>query len=589
MRPGLAWVLVAAMLLASPRRDASNAGPSPAFEAMLRQADLVRSSDPAQFQHLLGQLNASLDAASDAQREQLAYLKAYQLCFSGRFDLGIAAAKKIFDTTRDVTLKFRAGALMVNSYASTREFADGLRTLDQTLALVDQVTDPDIRHHGWTAASQIYSSVGQYELARHFAELVLADGPSPRTRCIAGYSRLEAIYNLDLLDSTDTTLLPAIEQCRAAGEPLAVYFLQSYLARVATGQGDRIKGVGMLEQMVAAVEATNYSQLVSEVHSLLAEWKLAEGMTSEAERHAGIAMRRSAGIVHSLPYIQANRTLYQIAMQRSDTAAALDYLRAYTEANEAYLDSIKARELAFQMVRHETQQKTQTIELLNRQNQVLTLQQEVATKSTQANRLLIALLALMLASIGYWALKVKRLQVAFRKLAETDALTGISNRHHFTRRATAVLEQCRRSNDQVGLVMLDLDHFKSINDRFGHAAGDWALKEVARVCQEVCRRDDLLGRLGGEEFAFLLVGSDIEASASFAGECRQRIAAIDTLGSGHDFRITASLGVAGSRNCGHAFDTLMAKADDALYASKRDGRDRVNVHGAASSVHAAAS
>jgi len=241
------------------------------------------------------------------------------------------------------------------------------------------------------------------------------------------------------------------------------------------------------------------------------------------------------------------------------------------------------------MVKHETQQKTQTIELLNRQNEVLTLQQQVSAKSTQANRLLIALLAVLLASIGYWAFKVKKMQVSFRHLAETDALTGISNRHHFTRRATAVLEQCRKSNQQVGLVMVDLDHFKTINDRFGHATGDWALKAVAQACQQVCRRDDLAGRLGGEEFALLLVGCDAEASVALAEECRRRIAAIDTLPSGHRFQITASFGVAGSRNCGHGFDALLAKADDALYLSKRDGRDRVSVQDATGEPQAALS
>ena len=577
----LRWAaaLVAGVLcLAPPALLASNTGASPAFEAMLQQAEQVRSADPVQFQHLLGQLTASAEVASDSQREHLAYLKAYQLGFSGRFDLGIAAARRIFDTTQDVTLKFRAGSLMVNSYASTREFTEGLRYLDQTLALVDQVKDPEIRHHGWTAASQIYSAVGQYDLSRHYAELVLADNPAPRTNCFAGYSRLEALYKLDQLDSAETSIVQAMEQCRAAGEPLAVYFLQSYLARFWTTQGDRIKGIGTLEQILPGVEASDYSQLIAEVHSQLAEWKLAEGMTDEAERHARTAIGRSAGILHSLPFINAQQTLYRIGTARDDSALALASLRAYSQANEAYLDNVKARELAFQMVKHETQQKTQTIELLNRQNRVLTLEQQVASKTTQANRLLIALLALMVASIGYWAFKVKRMQMTFRTLAEIDALTGISNRHHFTRRATAVLEQCRRANEPVGLVMLDLDHFKSINDQHGHATGDWALKEVAATCREVCRRDDLLGRLGGEEFAFLLVGSDLVASESFAEECRRRIAAIQTLGSGHDFPITASFGVTGSRDCGHDFDALLAKADDALYVAKRDGRNRVSVH-----------
>jgi diguanylate cyclase (GGDEF)-like protein len=583
------WVIAAAMLLASPLPAASKAGASPAFDAMLLQAEQVRSSDPAQFERLLGELNASVDAASDTQREHLAYLKAYHLSYTGRFDLGIKAARGIFESTSDPTLKLRAGSLVVNSYAATREFTEGLRFLDQTLPLIPQVTDAEVRHHAWTAAAVIYNQVGQYDLGRHYAELVLADGATPRTACITGYARLEALFNLGRLDSEEQSTNALVEQCRVAGEPLAGFFLESYRARFWASQEDRIRAIGILEQMLPAVEATNYARLIGEVHSLLAEWKLAEGMLDQAQRHAEIAIDRSEGTVHSLPLVNARRALYEIASKRGDTAAALGALRDYTDADRAYLDSVKTRELAFQMVKHETQQKNQTIELLNRENQVLTLEQQVNAKTTQANRLLIALLAVLLASIGYWAFKVKRMQVLFRKLAETDALTGISNRHHFTRRATAVLEQCRKSNQQVGLVMVDLDHFKTINDRFGHAVGDWALKAVASACQSVCRRDDLLGRLGGEEFAFLLVGCDAEASVALADECRRRIAAIDTLPSGQRFQITASFGVAGTRNCGHGFDALLAKADDALYLSKRDGRDRVSVQDATGEPQAALS
>lgn len=578
MRPRLAALVVAAALvIALPFPAASKTANSPAFEAMLRQAELVRSSDPVQFERLLGELNSSVGAASDAQREHLAYLKAYHLSYTGRFDLGIDAASALFERTTDVPLKLRAGSLVVNSYAATRGFIEGLRFLDRTLPLVDQVDDAEIRHHAWTSAAVMYNQVGQFELGSHYASRVLADGPTPRTACMAGYSRLEALYNLDRLADTEESSSDLIEQCRIAAEPLTGYFLESYRARYWESQGDRVRGIGILEQLLPAVEATGYARLISEIHSLLAAWKLAEGVLDQAQRHAETAISTSQGTEQSLPLVNAHKTLYEIAMKRGDAPAALASLRAYTDADRAYLDSIKARELAFQMVKHETQQKTQTIELLNRQNEVLTLQQQVTAKSTQANRLLIALLAVLLASIAYWAFKVKRMQVSFRKLAETDALTGISNRHHFSRRATAVLEQCRKANEQVGLVMVDLDHFKTINDRFGHATGDWALRAVANACQQVCGPNDLPGRLGGEEFALLLVGRDADASVALAEECRRRIAAIDTLPSGHRFQITASFGVAGSRNCGHGFDALLAKADDALYLSKRDGRDRVSV------------
>lgn len=571
-------LLMVMLAAASPCLADPKAGGSPAFEAMLSQADLVRSADPAQFERLLGQLNATIDVANESQRERLAYLKAYHLAYAGRFDLGIEAAKQLFESTSDPTLKFRVGSLLVNSYAATREFADGLRYLERTLAMVDQVQDREVRHHGWTSAAVIYNQVGQYELGRHYADLVLADGATARTACITGYSRLEAVYNLEQIDSQDESVASLLAQCEQAGEPLAGFFLETYRAKFQAAQGHRMQAIGTLEQMLSKVEATQYARLIGEVHSLLAQWKFAEGLADEAEQHAQVAIARSVGIVHSQPLVHAYQTLYAIAMQRGDTAKSLEFLRAYTDADRAYLDGIKARELAFQMVKHETLQKNQTIELLNNQNRVLQLEQQVHAKTQQATRLLIALLAVLLASIAYWAYKTKKMQVSFRRLAETDALTGISNRHHFSRRAEAALEYSQRSGEPAALVMFDLDEFKSINDVHGHAMGDWVLQQVAAVCTASCRKNDLFGRLGGEEFAFLLLGADVAAGLQLARECRERISAIDTGSTGARFRVTASFGVAASANVGYNFHALLARADEAMYRAKREGRDRISLH-----------
>lgn len=105
------------------------------------------------------------------------------------------------------------------------------------------------------------------------------------------------------------------------------------------------------------------------------------------------------------------------------------------------------------------------------------------------------------------------------------------------------------------------------------AASDW------RLCRTIYTGPRVLARLGGEEFAFLLVGCDLGSAIALAQECRKRIAAIDTAPSGHHVRVTASFGVAGTRSCGYDFLTLLSRADDALYRAKREGRDRVHVHG----------
>ncbi|ODS63223.1 MAG: hypothetical protein ABS41_08700 [Arenimonas sp. SCN 70-307] len=576
MRHWFAAALAAAMLFgASPRATAS-----PAFEAMLRQAEAVRSADPQQFNALLGELNASVGSASQRQRDELAYLKAYQLSYSGRFDLGIEAARELFDRSEDASVRFRAAALMVNSLAVTRDFAQGVRYMNEMLALIDQIEDPELRHHGWAAAGTISNFVGRHEDGQRFAELMLADQPNPRTACFAGALLLESLFGQRKLADRPDFMAGQIDRCIAAGEPVMTNYARAYQARVMSWHGDRNEAAALLLRHLPEIEATRYPSLIGFVYSTLAEIAFSGGDYAQADNFARRSIAQASGMGNSAALVAAHRVLYEVALQRGDNAAALAHHINFAAADKAYLDEVSARALAYQQVMAETREKEQAIELLNRENQLLQLREQASSLSARNNQLLLALLAVMLGALGVWTWRTRRSQQLFRRLAETDALTGIPNRLSFSRRAEEALTLSQRNQEEVGLVMFDLDEFKSINDRFGHATGDWVLREVARACSEVCRRHDILGRLGGEEFAFLLVGCDLASSVALAQACRKRIAAIDTSGTGQAFTVTASFGVAGTRACGHDFLTLLSRADDALYQAKHAGRDRVRTHGA---------
>jgi len=209
---------------------------------------------------------------------------------------------------------------------------------------------------------------------------------------------------------------------------------------------------------------------------------------------------------------------------------------------------------------------------------VLKLEQEVATTSAQNTRLMLLLLGMVLAAIGYWAYKIKRMQVAFRRLAEIDGLTGLFNRRHFHDESEALLERCADSGKDAALVLLDLDNFKHINDRHGHAAGDRVLEHVAEACRAACRDGDLCGRLGGEEFGILSGGGDVDAARRIAERCQERLAAIDVASIGHDQPVTASFGCTTASRSGYAFEAMFSDADAAMYRAKNGGRDCVEIH-----------
>ncbi|ABI56870.1 GGDEF domain-containing protein [Alkalilimnicola ehrlichii MLHE-1] len=165
----------------------------------------------------------------------------------------------------------------------------------------------------------------------------------------------------------------------------------------------------------------------------------------------------------------------------------------------------------------------------------------------------------------------KRDQERIRYLATTDALTGIMNRGEFTRHLTKEIERAARFNRPVAVVMYDLDHFKRVNDTYGHDAGDEVLKTAVAQVNNAIRRVDVHARWGGEEFILLLPETDLAAAVKSAERLRAAIAE-------HPFkqpeRVTASFGVTtlGPRD---RFDVLIKRADDALYLAKHAGRNRV--------------
>lgn len=546
--------------------------------ALLQEAEAVRSADPAAFADLLVRANRLAGLATPSQQERLAYLNAYSEGFAGRYDAAIAAASTLL-TSEDVEMRFRAGAFIVNSYAVTLRFTEGLRQLEDTLDLLPQVLDPSVRQHGLFGAGVLYNQIGQYELGLYYAERLLDEDPPGRTRCFADQLRAEALQHLGRLPSDDALLVRAIDGCTGNGERVVANSIRGTLARKWAAEGKREQAITFLQKYWREVQDSRYPRLIGEINSTLAELLVAHGDLREAERHAREAVAQSSGIGYSLPLVTAHRILYDIAAQRGDDAAALTHYRNYAEADKAYLNDINQRETAYQIVRQETELKTRQIELLESQNQVLQLEQEVSRRGVQNTRLLAALLGVLVVTIGYWAYKIKRVQMSLRRSAETDALTGVLNRRQFTALSEQTLAQCARNGESVALVMFDLDHFKSINDNFGHIAGDWALQRVTETCAPFCRPIDRFGRLGGEEFAILLHGSDLREATRLAEDCRVRISLIDTSPSGHAFRVTASFGVAAVATAGHSLQRLLSQADEALYRAKREHRNSVRVFG----------
>ncbi|MFH1541951.1 MAG: GGDEF domain-containing protein [bacterium] len=162
-----------------------------------------------------------------------------------------------------------------------------------------------------------------------------------------------------------------------------------------------------------------------------------------------------------------------------------------------------------------------------------------------------------------------------RALAERDGLTGLYSRKIFSDRLNEELRRARRYGGDCGLIMFDLDHFKNINDSYGHPAGDKILRAVADILAQQIRSSDIAARIGGEEFAVILPQTDKAGSLAEAERLRGLIAGIAREYGNVTLRVTASFGVAAFAENAKTIEELMSCADQALYDAKNSGRNRV--------------
>lgn len=172
--------------------------------------------------------------------------------------------------------------------------------------------------------------------------------------------------------------------------------------------------------------------------------------------------------------------------------------------------------------------------------------------------------------------EINNLQARLQEQATRDALTGLYNRRYCDETLERELARCQRDGQELSVLMIDLDHFKQINDRYGHQAGDEVLRALAHLLNEQVRTSDVACRYGGEEFLVLLPGAGLESALQRAEAWRRAVASVPVRHGSDEIRATLSIGIATYPGQGETSKTLLRAADMALYQAKVDGRNRTS-------------
>ncbi|UCE77260.1 MAG: sensor domain-containing diguanylate cyclase, partial [Gammaproteobacteria bacterium] len=218
---------------------------------------------------------------------------------------------------------------------------------------------------------------------------------------------------------------------------------------------------------------------------------------------------------------------------------------------------------------------TATVNLPNGEWQ-LAAQPRGGWPAARPNSLLFTVLSVLLAfGVGALALAVRARGNAIQHMANTDALTGVLSRHALMRQAASEMQRAQRYGRPLSFIMLDIDNFKKVNDTWGHACGDVVLVEVSKHVRALVRSSDMLGRIGGEEFAIVAPETNRAQAATLAEHIRAGIMNLVIEFNREHIARTMSCGVAELQTEGDKLETLMAAADKALYQAKSEGGNRV--------------
>ncbi len=199
-------------------------------------------------------------------------------------------------------------------------------------------------------------------------------------------------------------------------------------------------------------------------------------------------------------------------------------------------------------------------------------------RNTPLQALLFMVLSCVVLSVtlGFVYLSMERAEMRYRVMALSDMLTEVPNRRAITDALERAVSRARRDGEMVGVLLLDIDHFKRVNDSYGHQAGDVVLRGVAQAVRSRLRGHDQVGRFGGEEFLVVLPGADLEGAMTVAESLRQTVESTPVQWGARSITVTISIGVRGGIvTAGETAETLVGAADAAMYRAKQAGRNRI--------------
>jgi diguanylate cyclase (GGDEF)-like protein len=455
------------------------------------------------------------------------------------------------------------------------QYAAGLMDLKRAEAIFERIGLP---HHALTALNGIailYNRMGDNPQARNMYTKAL------KAQRQAGMRREQGVTLHNLGRAHEN-----MQEWAAAKQAFEESYAISRELKYARGEGYALRGLGAVANGVG--DPANALLTLDRAAALQRQGPDAR-LNAQIELARGIALHQlnqlpaSAASLHrALAVFKQADSLSELRATHAELAAVYAEMNNWRPAYDHLLDAQATAERLFRnqvdqrftslKVEFDTAAKEKENELLVRENEANqnALEQERRARGLQATVItLTVILAGLLATLAIYQWRSKR---RMRHLAMTDELTGVPNRRAVLTQLAPLLEPAVQ---RCAMLIIDIDHFKSINDQHGHAEGDEALRAVATQLRTEVREPAFIGRLGGEEFVVVVPDADLEAAQRLAERFREQVMKIDTSRWLADRRLTVSIGLTLANLAADTPSAMLQRADAALYEAKRAGRNCV--------------
>ncbi|MCL1096534.1 tetratricopeptide repeat-containing diguanylate cyclase [Shewanella gelidii] len=464
------------------------------------------------------------------------------------------------------------------AYLLLQDYDNALKVIAANLSRIEKIEDLDVKIISYIRLASVFDQLGAYEEAMTYALLArdLTQDTDPHNYCSAAISVAVSHLELGHLSKAKSGFFASKRACIVAKHDIVTAMSIKGLGHVALKMGDYPEAEKRLLEALKAYQPFQYQQEITAIQALLSEVYLALGQVDKAHDYAQRVLAAKTDNSDVLHLEIATRVLSGVMQQQQQYELAYQYLRDSNSYQDQIMNAAKAKANAYQTAKFNSAEKEREIALLNKDRE-LYLSMQLTKEQEHANMVLLTTLLVggvfflgILVVVGYMQ------KQKFMRLSKIDSLTGIMNRGAGQDMGEDALIKVQAQQGSYSVVLFDMDHFKSINDNFGHATGDWVLKKVADTISGMLKNSDIFARVGGEEFVILLPFADEAHALGVAESCRLAIESIDTKYSGQDFSITASFGIAHLAADDLSLDPILHRADVALYHAKEQGRNLVS-------------